>query len=555
MIQFENSSLLLLVFLLIPSLFFFALSAKRLFQNLDFLDSKVLDRKRWLKLKLVIRSLCFSLSWIFFVIALSGPSWGTKAYPVQKAGLAMSFVFDISHSMEAEDVNFHGETGRTFRVQSRLSQAKDWANGFLGKIRGENKSPNVSVVITKGESFLSLPFSQDYHAFYSYVSLLNPYLMTAPGSHLGSGIRTATASFPSNHARFSSIILLSDGDDTQGDLEASISEALSYGINVIIIGFGSVEGEMVRSGGTEDLLSKGGEVHTSLKEENLKNIVSRLQLKYPFHSNAVQYFSANEPLSLEKALLIANPKTVTSDKMLTSYTIKPIKRHRECIFVSLMFFIIGLVITQWNLQRQRNIVSVLTLCFFIPFFYTSCSFPIKDASLLLEGAFYASQDAYDKATFVFIKALERAEQEDTHTLKQYALYNLSHAYMKQNENESAKNRLSQIELDAPKHLLFAKFYNQGIIAYEQGDFLGAFSFFQEALLVEPENRDAKINLELSLRQKTSAKPLGESQISEFSESDEVSDAHNSVFTLIRESEENRWKNNIISNGDADVLDY
>ena len=127
--------------------------------------------------------------------------------------------------------------------------------------------------------------------------------------------------------------------------------------------------------------------------------------------------------------------------------------------------------------------------------------------------------------------------------------------LKQNENESAKIRLSQIGLNAPNQLLFARFYNQGLIAYEQGDFLEAFSCFQKALLIEPENRDAKINLELSLRQKTTAKPLGESQISEFSESTEPSDAHNSVFTLIRESEENRWKNNIISNGEEDVLDY
>ena len=551
MIHFERAALLLLILLLIPSLSIFMFSVKRLFQNLDFIDSKVFDNRKRLKMKLFIRSLCFSLAWICFVIALSGPSWGTKSFPVQKAGLAMSFVFDISHSMEAEDAMLFPTSTKT---QSRLFHAKDWATSFLRQIQRENKNPNISLVITKGESFVSLPFSQDYSAFYSYVSLLNPYLMTAAGSHLGSGIRAATASFPSNHARFSSIILLTDGDDTKADLEASISEALSYGINVIIVGFGSIEGVKVRSGGTEDSLFTGQEVHTSLKEENIKEIVTRLKAKYPLHSNSVQYFSARDTSSLQNALKIANPKPSSNEKMLTSYTIKPIKRHLECIFLSLIFFAIGLLLSQWNFQKQVKRLSFLCLLL-SPFFYTSCNFPIKDASLLLEGAFYANQNAYDKATFVFIKALEKAEQKDNELLKQYALYNLSHAYMKQNENESAKIRLSQIGLNAPNQLLFARFYNQGLIAYEQGDFIEAFSCFQKALLIEPENRDAKINLELSLRQKTTAKPLGESQISEFSESTEPSDAHNSVFTLIRESEENRWKNNIISNGEEDVLDY
>ena len=44
---------------------------------------------------------------------------------------------------------------------------------------------------------------------------------------------------------------------TQGDLEESISEALSYGINVLIVGFGSLEGTDVLSGGSRQRQGKG----------------------------------------------------------------------------------------------------------------------------------------------------------------------------------------------------------------------------------------------------------------------------------------------------------
>jgi hypothetical protein len=73
--------------------------------------------------------------------------------------------------------------------------------------------------------------------------------------------------------------------------------------------------------------------------------------------------------------------------------------------------------------------------------------------------------------------------------------------------------------------------------------------------VQPKNRDAKINLELALQQRAEVKPLGASSLSELTESNEPSEAHKSVFTLIRENEENHWKNRVVPNGDEDVLDY
>ena len=38
------------------------------------------------------------------IIAFAGPYWGTEVVQVQKTGNAVSFVFDISWSMTAQDV-------------------------------------------------------------------------------------------------------------------------------------------------------------------------------------------------------------------------------------------------------------------------------------------------------------------------------------------------------------------------------------------------------------------------------------------------------------------
>ena len=51
----------------------------------------------------LLRTFLRVAAWIMIVCAMSGISWGTSFVPVQKSGRAVSMVFDISYSMEAED--------------------------------------------------------------------------------------------------------------------------------------------------------------------------------------------------------------------------------------------------------------------------------------------------------------------------------------------------------------------------------------------------------------------------------------------------------------------
>ena len=53
---------------------------------------------------LYVRSILFMLAWFCIIVAFSGPYWGKEIIPIQKNGSAVSFVFDISWSMTAEDV-------------------------------------------------------------------------------------------------------------------------------------------------------------------------------------------------------------------------------------------------------------------------------------------------------------------------------------------------------------------------------------------------------------------------------------------------------------------
>ena len=89
----------------------------------------------------------------------------------------------------------------------------------------------------------------------------------------------------------------------------------------------------------------------------------------------MHYFSARDASSLEKLASIVNPKRDSGDKMLTSYTVKPIQRHLECLFFSLVFFIFALVFSQWNFKKQEKTLSILSLFILFPLFLLLALFP------------------------------------------------------------------------------------------------------------------------------------------------------------------------------------
>ena len=123
------------------------------------------------------------------VCSYAGFYWGTNLVPVQKTGTSVSFVFDISNSMLAED----GPNG-----MSRLKAAGVFAEKLLDKMEEENSSTPVSVVLAKGDGVTAIPLTEDYALIESLLDVLSPNLMTAPGTSLSKGILAAKNSFPSN---------------------------------------------------------------------------------------------------------------------------------------------------------------------------------------------------------------------------------------------------------------------------------------------------------------------------------------------------------------------
>lgn len=281
-----------------------------------------------IKRKLQWRNMLWLLSFIFLIIALCNPHWGTKAVANYTQGDAVAFVFDISHSMNAMDIS-----------PTRLRSAAFLAQSFLTQF---NETP-VSLILAKGSAAIAIPLTYDYTVLYSMLNTLSPNMLSSTGSDIGSGIYAAIRSFPAQSASRSHIIIYTDGDETVENLEKAISDAAYYGISVSIIGFGTTDGIETRAGDNETT------VITYLQEEKLQDIVSHIRSK---NSKAdISYYNAAHENLLSDILKTINGSGQNKNRLSTEYRAQSINHFALFSFLAVCFFILGVIVGEFKCRK------------------------------------------------------------------------------------------------------------------------------------------------------------------------------------------------------------
>lgn len=520
--------------LLVPALIYSLVSYKRLVHLMGMnkeISSHVNTFLRFRR-SFVTRTFCRSLAWICLVLAFAGISWGTNTFPVQKSGDAVSMVFDISFSMQADDA-----PGGMTRLQSAVNYAEELLEHMEGT--------SVSAVIAKGEGTVAVPLTEDFLAVNSLLDCLSPYLMTTEGSSLGSGIETAINSFPVQSSQANRIWLFTDGEETDNTLVTSLSNAFKYGIPVTIIGFGSErESEVLAGDGKTSVKTalRSDAVRKAIEMANKKNIrstQSRTDIE-------IKYIDASEVGSAYRLLSELNThKNIGSKNESTSvaYEVQNVPRYNLFIALALVFFIASYLLSEIDLTSllHKKILGT-SLVVLTVFSFTGCSSGIKTGAMILQGKFEWNRKNYPQAVSCFLNAAEYAQENDDPSGKQYALYGLAVTYLMQDETQAALERFNEISSDAPESVRFAVMYNTGIIAHRKGDFDKASECFKNALEIDSSNLNAKINLELSLRQKAIQTHSQEQTLTPLTENSQDQSAEQALYSIIRENDQNKWKN-------------
>ena len=208
------------------------------------------------KSRLVLRVLALAL----LVAALARPQWGFRWEEVRRKGIDLVVALDTSRSMMASDIK-----------PTRLQQAKWGIRDLLRNLRGDR----VGLVPFAGSSILQCPLTIDYAAFAMTLDDVYSGIIPKGGTAIEQALRTAVAAFPADRTADRVILLITDGEDHEGDPLALLPELKEKGIRVYTIGIGTLEGEMVPAGDGQGGYFKdrqGQIVKTALKEDVLQKL-------------------------------------------------------------------------------------------------------------------------------------------------------------------------------------------------------------------------------------------------------------------------------------------
>ncbi len=261
--QFGNLNYLYLLWL-IPVLVFFYIYAFRAkdkaisaFCSLN-LSSKLMPgvsrRRQKFKAALLL------LAVLFILMALTRPKWGFQWEEVKRRGVDIIIALDVSQSMLAEDIK-----------PNRLERAKREITDLLQIMEGDR----IGLVAFAGASFVQCPLTLDYGAVSIFLDYLNTDLIPLPGTALAQAIHTSIGAFSDREKKYKALILITDGEDHQGDVMAAAEEAKNKGIKIFAIGIGSKGGAPIplpgKSGGFKKD-ARGELILTRLDEATLQKI-------------------------------------------------------------------------------------------------------------------------------------------------------------------------------------------------------------------------------------------------------------------------------------------
>ncbi|PWJ66244.1 MULTISPECIES: VWA domain-containing protein [unclassified Fibrobacter] len=198
------------------------------------------------------KALILLLAIAFLFVALARPQWGHKMEHIERRGLDLVLLQDISLSMLAEDIK-----------PNRLTRSRHEISSFLESLSGDR----VGLVAFSGEAQVMVPLTLDYGTVQSMLRELTPgWLM--PGTNLERAIRKGMDLYRNSNSggQYSVMILMSDGEELEAAAVNAAKEAAEMGIRIYTIGIGSREGVPI------PVPSRNGEV--AYKKDMQGNIVT-----------------------------------------------------------------------------------------------------------------------------------------------------------------------------------------------------------------------------------------------------------------------------------------
>jgi len=217
-----------------------------------------------------------SLAWVFMVLALARPQFGSKLAEESTKGVEIIIALDVSNSMLAQDLR-----------PNRLESAKKFIERIISKLQNDK----LGLIIFAGDAFVQMPITDDVRSARLFLSSISTDLIPVQGTAIGQAIDLASKSFTENQDVSKVILLLSDGENHEDDALAASKFLTENGIKVFTVSVGSKAGAPIPlKRGQGFLKDRNGNVVVSIPDEKvlveLANATDGIYVKLDNTANA-----------------------------------------------------------------------------------------------------------------------------------------------------------------------------------------------------------------------------------------------------------------------------
>lgn len=387
-------------------------------------------------------------------LALLGPRIGKRAVRVPSSGVDVVLALDVSRSMDARDV-----------PPSRLARARRAAAGLLARLEPTDR---VGLVAYAGVGVLLAPLTPDREVLLELLSGLDTDLL-APGSNLASGVRAALGAFESGSARPRVVVVLGDGEDPQRHGELAAAAAVRASARVLAIGFGSEVGATVPDHGVS-LVDRGGRTVVSRRDlDRLARLTS---------ATDGRVFPADVWGQLDLDAVVREIRRDAGSAP-GERVVRRVSAVRVLPFAALAFGILCLEglprprLRRRPRRRRASLPGVAAVCAVLLLALPS---PASDASL------------------ASLEARVREQPEDP-----AALIALGAAHLERGQRDAALRLFlaAAVHARAP-HATAIAYFDVGVAQLARGELEAARDAFLDALAFDPNDEQARFDLEWTL---------------------------------------------------------
>jgi len=229
------------------------------------------------------KAILFLLGLALVCVALARLQFGTHLEMLRREGIDIIVALDVSNSMLATD-----------QKPNRLEKAKSELRAIIERLKGDR----IGLVAFAGEAFVQCPLTLDYAAAEMLISVMDQNTVSVQGTSLVSAIEAARRGYAQQEKKHKVLLLLTDGENQEGDPIEAAQAARREGIKIYTVGIGSPTGEPI------PVLNRKGEQVGFKKDQSGEVIVTRMDettlQKIALETGGKYYHATAGELELDK---------------------------------------------------------------------------------------------------------------------------------------------------------------------------------------------------------------------------------------------------------------